>query len=130
MTTATISNDATHDAVTGAPRVLLGLEGAALLAASVAAFGMLGGTWWVFAVLLLTPDLAMLGYLVNLRVGTVCYNAAHTTIGPVLLGGVGVAVGAPFAVQVATIWLAHIGMDRTLGFGLKYPTAFRHSHLG
>ena len=116
-------------AVTGVPKVLLMLEGVALMGVCTAAFASLGGSWWVFAALLFVPDVSMLGYLVNPRVGATAYNAGHSTLGPVALGTVGLLVSAPLAVQVACIWAAHIGMDRMLGFGLKYGTAFKHTHL-
>jgi hypothetical protein len=66
---------------------------------------------------------------VNPRVGTVTYNAAHTSVAPVLVGAVGVVTEGGVAVQVALIWLAHIGVDRMLGYGRKYPSAFRDTHL-
>lgn len=122
-------------AVEGAPRLLLRLEGAFLLLAMVLAFHWLatlpdGPSWVLFAVLLLVPDLSMLGYLVGPGPGALAYNAAHTTLGPILLGLAGVLFGAQILTAVAVIWGAHIGLDRALGYGLKYPGAFRDTHLG
>ncbi len=114
----------------GAPRLLLRLEGAALLAAAVAAYAWLGGSWALFAVLALAPDLAMLGYLANPRLGSALYNAAHTTLGPFALAALALAGGLDALLPVAAVWAAHIGFDRMLGYGLKYPTAFRDTHLG
>jgi hypothetical protein len=111
------------------PRRLLHLEGAALLAAATAAFFVLGGSWWVFPLLLLAPDLAMLGYLAGPRVGAVAYDAAHTTVAPLALFGAAALLGAPLLTGLALIWLAHIGMDRAVGYGLKYPSDFRDTHL-
>lgn len=140
MTTATLSlSPATATsiptavaagAVLGTAKRLLRLEGAALLAASVTAFAMLGGAWSTFALTFLLPDLSLLGYLAGARVGAVAYNVGHSTIGPVVLAGLGLALGAPAAWLAATIWLAHIGFDRMLGYGLKYAAGFRHTHLG
>jgi hypothetical protein len=112
------------------PRLILRLEGAALLAAAVAAYAVLGESWWLFALLFLAPDLSMLGYLAGPRIGAVCYNLGHTT----LIGGTIAAAGflaeMPIVNAIGLVWLAHIGFDRLLGYGLKYPDAFSHTHLG
>jgi hypothetical protein len=112
-----------------APRPLLHLEGAALLAAAVAVYFAQGGGWLMFVVLLLAPDLAAIGYLANVRVGSALYNLAHTTTLPLALLLVAFLTGAPLGVSLALIWLAHIGLDRLLGYGLKYPTTFKDTHL-
>jgi hypothetical protein len=140
MTTATLSMPATAatstpiatatGAVAGTAKLLLRVEGAALLAASVTAFALMGGAWSTFALTFLLPDLSLLGYLAGARVGAVAYNVGHSTIGPVVLAGLGLALAAPAAWLAASIWLAHIGFDRMLGYGLKYATGFRHTHLG
>jgi hypothetical protein len=109
---------------------LLRLEGLAFLLASVALFAVLDGSWLLFAVLLLAPDLAMLGYLRGPRVGAVLYNAAHTYPVPVVVGLFGLWGGSSLALHLALIWTAHIGMDRALGYGLKLPEGFQHTHLG
>ena len=111
-------------------RLWLRLEGLALAALAVVLFAGTGASWWLFATLLLAPDLAMAGYLAGPRVGALAYNAAHTWIGPALLGGLGIALGAGLAVQIALIWAVHIGADRALGYGLKRPEGFGHTHLG
>jgi hypothetical protein len=115
-------------AVVGAPSVLLRLEAAALLAASLFAYAHLGTGWGLFAALLLFPDLSLLGYLAGARVGAFAYNAAHSSVGPALLAALGILV--PAVLPFAAIWLAHVGLDRMLGYGLKYGTAFRDTHLG
>jgi hypothetical protein len=119
-----------HQPVTGAAGLILRAEGAVALAAAGLAFDQLDGPWTLFAALFLLPDLAMLGYLAGPRVGAVCYNLAHTTVLPLMLALAGWALGLPGAVQVALIWNAHIGFDRALGYGLKYPVAFKATHLG
>lgn len=116
--------------VRSAPLLLLRLEAAALLIAAVSAYAWLGSSWWLFGLLFFAPDLSMIGYLANARTGAVAYNAAHTTLGPAVLAGAGFALGSPLAVSLAVIWVAHIGFDRALGFGLKYATAFADTHLG
>ncbi|MBC8076978.1 MAG: DUF4260 domain-containing protein [Chloroflexales bacterium] len=112
------------------PGVLLRLEGLALFVGAVASYAYLGHSWALFALLLLSPDLTALGYLINLRVGSTAYNLAHTSSVPLLLGLASLLLGSPLGVQLALIWLAHIGMDRTVGYGLKYADSFKHTHLG
>jgi hypothetical protein len=109
---------------------LLKLEYAALTAAALAAYAMTGGSWWLFALLILVPDLSMLGYLGGPRLGAWCYNAVHSWVAPVGLGLAGVAAGSPMTVHLALILAAHIGIDRTLGYGLKHESGFRDTHLG
>ena len=111
------------------PRVLLHLEGAAVAIAAVALYAHEGYSWLLLAVLVLAPDLAALGFLAGPRVGAVTYNAAHTTVAPVILGTVGVLTSSSTAIAVALIWLLHIGGDRAIGYGLKYPSGFKDTHL-
>lgn len=116
-------------AATGGVRWMLRAEGAALLLAACVLYGVTGASWWIFAVAFLAPDLSMLGYLAGPRPGALVYNAAHATAGPLLLGLAGV-LAAPALLPAALIWLAHIGFDRALGYGLKYASGFRATHLG
>jgi Domain of unknown function (DUF4260) len=109
-------------------RTWLRLEALALLALSLALYAHGGYGWGRFLALLLVPDLSMLGYFVNPRVGAVSYNLAHSTLGPIALGALAYLGILPMALPL--IWLAHVGMDRALGYGLKYPTAFGDTHLG
>jgi hypothetical protein len=85
--------------------------------------------WVLFVVLILAPDLSMAGYLLGPGLGATAYNALHTEVLPVALGTVGITAEAETATKIALIWLAHIGTDRMLGYGLKYPTAFQDTHL-
>lgn len=112
------------------PRVLLRLEGAAVLAVGVGAYAVLDVSWWWFAGLFLVPDVFMVGYLANPRVGASVYNAGHTYAGPLLLGGYAGLVEASLPGAIALIWISHIGFDRMLGFGLKYASGFQDTHLG
>ncbi len=111
------------------PATLLRAEGVALLALSVLLYWVNGGSWLLFGVLLLAPDLSMLGYLAGPRVGAAFYNAFHTYAMPAVVGALGMIFAKPVAIAVALIWFAHIGMDRTVGYGLKYPTSFKDTHL-
>ncbi len=116
--------------VTGTPRVLLRVEGLVLLVSSVVAYRALGGSWTLLAALLLVPDVSLLGYAAGPRAGALAYNALHTYAGPALLAAVAHFGGQPVLWPYCLTWLAHIGLDRSLGLGLKYPTAFRSTHLG
>ncbi|WEX09774.1 DUF4260 domain-containing protein [Chelativorans sp. AA-79] len=111
-------------------KLLLRIESAALLLASLFAYHLVGGNWWLFLLLVLAPDLSMLGYLAGPRVGAWCYNAVHAFFAPVLAWLAGLAIGSPLLVQIAVILAAHIAADRMLGYGLKHQDDFKETHLG
>jgi len=122
-----------HDhagAATGGVRTLLKIEGLALFVVATLLYGQHGMSWWLFALLFLAPDLSFVGYLAGPRIGALIYNAAHTTLFPIALGVVGVVTSSPAARAMTLIWLAHIGIDRALGYGLKYEGGFGLTHLG
>jgi hypothetical protein len=108
---------------------LLRLEGLAIGLAAVAAYAVSGAGWLPFALLILAPDLAIAGYAFGPRTGAIAYNAAHTYIGPVALGVAGWLAGWPMTVPLAAIWIAHIGLDRAIGYGLKHRSGFKTTHL-
>lgn len=108
---------------------MLRVEGGVLLAISATFYWVNGGSWVLFALLILAPDVSMLGYLFGLKVGTATYNLFHTYALPASLAAFGVLAGSPLPVSVALIWFAHIGMDRLLGYGLKYAFGFKDTHL-
>jgi hypothetical protein len=133
--TATGSTSSTHSAaehgfVTGRVRLLLRLEGFAAFAAALAVYWRNDYSWAAFAVFFLAPDLLMLAYLAGPRAGALGYNLVHTYVLPVALVCFSFFGGAPIAAAGGLIWIAHIGFDRALGFGLKYQTAFGDTHLG
>ena len=111
------------------PGRLLRLEGLALFVGALVVYFDQGFGWLLLVVLFLAPDLSFAGYLAGPRVGATAYNAVHTTVGPIALAIVGVLVDTDWCLQLALIWLGHIGIDRLLGYGLKYPTAFQDTHL-
>ena len=112
------------------PHLLLQLEGLAVGAAAVALYFHEDFGWILFVALILAPDLSFAAYVFGPKVGAVAYDAVHTEIFPIALGTAGVVGDSGVATKVALIWLAHIGVDRLLGYGLKYPTAFTDTHLG
>lgn len=117
-------------AVSGGVAVLLRVEGFAAFAAALLLYGYAGFSWPLFALFFLAPDIAMLAYLAGPRVGAIGYNLVHTYILPLALVFAGFFTGAPLAIAAGLIWVAHIGFDRALGFGLKYSSGFGDTHLG
>ena len=111
------------------PRSLLHIEGAVVAVAAVALYFHLGYPWLLVLLLALAPDLSMVGYVAGSAVGAVAYDIAHTYAIPVALALVGVFADTNLAVQIALIWGAHIGVDRAIGYGLKYRTGFQDTHL-
>lgn len=110
-------------------RYILQLEGAAILALAVLIYANFGGTWWLFGLLILSPDLSMIGYALGLKAGTFCYNLLHNYVFPALLAVIGIYLGDDMLTNIAIIWFAHIGMDRMVLYGLKYSSGFKHTHL-
>ncbi|MDO9060647.1 MAG: DUF4260 domain-containing protein [Bradyrhizobium sp.] len=126
-------NDIAHaatGAATGSLRTLLRLEGLMLFIGMTLLYAVWEGSWWVYAILFLAPDLSLLGYLAGPKSGATLYNAVHSYLAPVALMTMGFALSAPLVLSIAMIWLAHIGFDRALGFGLKYGAGFGFTHLG
>jgi len=111
------------------PGILLRLEGLAVAIAAIALYVDGDHSWWAFVLLVLAPDLSMLGYLGGVKVGAVAYDLAHTYALPIALATIGVLADEGACVAVALIWATHIGVDRTIGYGLKYPTRFKDTHL-
>ena len=116
--------------VVGAVRLWLRMEGLAVFALGVLAYAKTGAGFGMFAALFLVPDLSLGGYLFGPRKGAAVYNAVHSYLGPLVLAALAVVGALPAALPFAFIWTAHIGLDRALGFGLKYPSAFGDTHLG
>ena len=120
----------TSGAVTGGVRTLLRLEGLALFIGMTLLYYVWDGDWWVYAILFFVPDLSFAAYLAGSRFGGLIYNAAHSYLAPVTLMTLGFGLASPLTLSIALIWLAHIGIDRALGYGLKYSAGFGFTHLG
>jgi hypothetical protein len=110
--------------------VFLRLEGLAAAALSAVFYARTGASWWLFAGLWLAPDLSLLGYLAGASWGARIYNAIHSYVTPATLAVSAMLLRSPALVPIALIWFNHIGVDRLLGFGLKYPAGFGWTHLG
>jgi Domain of unknown function (DUF4260) len=124
--------DAGHDKEGGLllrPDLLVRLEGLVALVLAVWWYAAHVGSWVPFAVLFLAPDIAMLGYLGGPRVGAAAYNLVHTYTTAGIVAGVGLVTHHRLLLYLAFILTAHIGVDRLLAFGLKYPSGFNDTHL-
>jgi hypothetical protein len=127
--TETTKTDATG-AVTGGLKILLRLEGLTLFAGMTLLYAVWDGSWWIYVILFLVPDLSFAAYLADPKTGAIVYNAAHSYMAPVALMTTGFALASPLWLSIALIWMAHIGIDRALGYGLKYSAGFGFTHLG
>ena len=117
-------------AVSGGVRLLLRMEGLAVLLVSLLAYSLYGSGWGVFALCFFLPDLALLGYIAGPRVGAYAYNVSHSYVGPLICLAAGMYASTPSLISIGIIWIAHIGFDRLLGYGLKYSSGFSFTHLG
>lgn len=111
-------------------KTVLRVEGLALLVGALAFYAHLKLSWLLFGGLFLAPDLSFVFYLSGPKPGAIAYNAMHSTLGPIVVGAIGFWLMRGDIQGVAAIWLAHVGFDRALGYGLKYADAFTHTHLG
>ena len=116
--------------VTGNIHWLMRAESLAIFLFALMAYEFLGFPWGFFILVFLVPDLSMLAYFHSQQIGALCYNMAHSYILPLMLFAYGFFVSSSEADKWATIWIAHIGFDRALGYGLKYSRGFRYTHLG
>jgi hypothetical protein len=129
-TIVTDAVDSATGSATGGCRVLLRLEGLTLFVGMTLLYAVWGGSWWVYLILFLMPDLSIAAYLSGPEFGAMIYNAMHSYMAPMVLMVMGFGFAAPLVLSIAIIWLAHIGIDRALGFGLKYRAGFGFTHLG
>lgn len=106
------------------------LEWATVAVVGIVLYALSGTSWWLFALLILAPDLSMLGYLAGPRVGAIAYNALHILVVPLLLALAGYVLVNSMATAIGLIWIIHIAVDRALGYGLKLSTGFQDTHLG
>ena len=115
---------------TGVVRTWLRLEGLAAFVVGVALFGASGGNWLFLIPVLLLPDVSAIGYLAGPRIGTFSYNVVHNWVPGFVTLGIGAWLASPDIMLAAAILIAHVGMDRAVGYGLKLPSSFHDTHLG
>ncbi|UUX33736.1 DUF4260 domain-containing protein [Fundicoccus culcitae] len=111
------------------PALIIKLEFLSLLALTIFGYWYFNYAWWPFFVFLLLPDILMLGYMINPKVGSLVYNLGHTLSIPTLIFMIFILQGNRLMIQIALIWMAHICADRFLGFGLKYPSDFKDTTI-
>ena len=109
---------------------LLKLEDAAEWAFSIFLFSKLEFAWWWYPVLILLPDLSMIGYVVSAKAGAVSYNFIHHKGLGIVVGLTGFLLSNQLAMLAGVILFSHSSMDRMFGYGLKYSDDFKHTHLG
>lgn len=120
-----------HYGVFDPARTILRSEGLMYVVLACALYQSLGFSWWQFACWFLLPDVAILVYVfASPRIGAVPYNITHSSIGAALVGLAGFLFHEAMYWQIALIWVAHVGFDRALGYGLKFSLGFRVTHLG
>lgn len=110
-------------------RLFLKIEGLMVLILSIGYYSINEYSWWLFLLLLLAPDVSMVGYLINHAIGARLYNYLHTYIFSLLFIFIGFFTHQDILIAIGLIWTSHIGMDRALGYGLKYSTSFKDTHL-
>lgn len=98
---------------------VLRLEAAAILALLISIYMQREGSWILFGLLILAPDLSALGYFAGSKQGAITYNVGHTAIWPAVLGVFALVADSPLACSIAIIWGAHIAFDRAIGYGFK-----------
>ena len=116
--------------ITGKPKIWLRLDGAVLFAATIFLFAGEHVQWWIYPALLFVPDIFMVGYLLNTRLGAFLYNAGHSYFLPALMIYLAWITHHPMTIAIGIIWLGHVGFDRFFGYGLKYDSSFKDTHLG
>ena len=130
MAETTYSRETVGVARLSSPKIHLHINGVALAAVSVVAFALTDGRWWLFAALIFAPDLSMLGYLLSPRIGAATYNAGHSLLVPAVLVTAALAGAPAVLLTIGLVWASHLGVDHMFGYGYKYATAFKDTHLG
>jgi len=93
-------------------------------------FSVLPYQWWWFLVLILAPDIGMVGYLIGNKAGAFMYNMFHHKGAAIAVYLIGIYLSSPILQLIGVILFAHSAMDRILGYGLKYNKGFKFTHLG
>lgn len=110
-------------------KTILKLEGALVFVTSIYFYFQMSGNLWMLILLLLVPDVFMIGYKKNNIIGARVYNLAHTYIIPGVLIFAGYKLNIKSLIYLGLIWSTHIGMDRLMGYGLKKDSGFKDTHI-
>ncbi|MBW7912486.1 MAG: DUF4260 domain-containing protein [Taibaiella sp.] len=111
---------------------IIQIEELAMTAAAIYLIGQLdiSLSWWLYLLLFFSPDLGMLGYVVNTKIGAITYNLFHHRGIAIVIATVGIMIVSQYVLLAGLLLFAHASFDRIFGFGLKYFTSFKHTHLG
>ena len=116
--------------VEGHVKRVLRAEGLVILLVCLYLYSLSGYSWLTFLLLFFCPDLTFFAYLINSKVGAIFYNLAHSYAVVALVVVAYLLFGIDTLKLVSIVWVAHIGFDRALGYGLKYSKGFTYTHLG
>ncbi len=111
-------------------KTLISIEEAAQFALSVILFAKLPFVWWIYPALFLLPDLSMIGYTINAKVGAFIYNLVHHKANAIVVGVIGLFLANNYWLLAGIILFGHSSLDRVFGYGLKYNKGFKFTHLG
>lgn len=111
-------------------KLTLKIEELSMFILGIFAFNQLDFSWWWFLVLLLTPDIGMLGYLINSKIGAITYNIFHHKGIAIIIYLLGIYLQNEIVQLTGIILFSHSAFDRVMGYGLKYSDGFKHTHLG
>lgn len=119
-----------YNEVSGYVAWILRVEGLTIFIAMLLCYqNILDNSWKTFFILFFIPDISLLGYLISKKVGSILYNLMHSYIPPLIIGTIFWYYSINNLNYIIVIWIAHIGFDRALGFGLKYAEGFNYTHL-
>ena len=110
-------------------KTTLKLEELVMFFLGIFAFNQLDSAWWWFLILILTPDIGMLGYLINTKIGAIVYNVFHYKGLAILIYLIGIYYLNDIVKLIGVILFSHASFDRIFGYGLKYFDNFKHTHL-
>lgn len=105
------------------------LEGIVVFLFCLYFYNQLESSWLMFVLLWIVPDVSMVGYLKNSKLGAMTYNLAHNFIASLLLVALGIFLENSIIISLGIIWTSHVALDRFLGFGLKYENSFKETHV-
>jgi len=106
------------------------LEEIAMLGLGIVGFSLLSLPWWIFLALFLAPDIGMLGYVINNKIGAFCYNVFHHKGLAIIIYGIGIYLSKEYIQLTGIILFSHAAFDRVFGYGLKLEKGFKYTHLG
>jgi hypothetical protein len=109
---------------------ILKLEEFAMFAIDGYALYLLKADWWCYILILIAPDISMIGYLAGNKVGATTYNLFHHKGIAIALFAIGLAVNNNLLQIIGIILFGHSSMDRMFGYGLKLNEGFKYTHLG